>query len=123
MISPVTYSPLSSALLDSGAQPNELDLRRIKRMLEKRERYRYVTVNIAPTPCGYQITSPCCSRSIASDGQMIDIALIEYDETFTTWKLFNKDHAGNSWCLHHCSETLKTMVEYLITDPAKVFWQ
>src|SRR5660398_21549 len=61
MISPVTFTPITQTLHVSGAQPNEFDLRRLKRMLEKRDRYRYVTVSITPTISGYLITSPCCS--------------------------------------------------------------
>lgn len=123
MISPVTLSsPLTTVHL-TGAHPNELDLRRIMRMLQKRERYRYVTVNITPTNNGYLIQSPCCSRSIAPDGDLIDIGLIQYDEAATAWKLFSMDHAENKWCLHHCSETLKPLLEYLNADPSKAFWQ
>ncbi|RJX31990.1 MAG: DUF3024 domain-containing protein [Oxalobacter sp.] len=123
MISPVTFTPLTPALHITGAQPNEFDLRRLKRMLEKRERYRYVTVSITPTPNGYHITSPCCSRSISPDGKAIDIALIEYDEPSLTWKLYGMNHSAKQWHLQRCAEALRPLVEYLITDPHKVFWQ
>lgn len=123
MLSPVIFTPLSSAMPVTGSQPNEFDLRRLKRMLEKRERYRYVTVSIAPTTRGYHITSPCCSRSIASDGHLIDIAMIEYEDASSSWKLFGKNHTDNTWSLHHRSDSLRPLVEYLIADPSKTFWQ
>lgn len=123
MNSPVTISPPLATMNLCDAQPNELDLRRIVRTLEKRERYRYVTVNIAPTSNGYIIQSPCCSRSIATDNHLIDIALLEYDVTAQMWKLFNKNHSERSWNLYRCAETLRPLVEYLSTDPDKAFWQ
>ena len=123
MISPVTFTPVSPTLLAQGTQPNEFDLRRLKRMLEKRERYRYVTVSITPTDNGYLITSPCCSRSVSPDGALIDIALIEYEEASEMWKLSAKNHVEGQWDLQRSSETLKQLVEYLLLDPSKVFWQ
>jgi hypothetical protein len=123
MISPVSISPPLEMAYLPDAHPNELDLRRIMRMLQKRTRYRYVTVNITPTKNGYLIQSPCCSRSISSDGHLINIGLIQYDEASMTWKLFSMDHAEQKWCLHHCSVTLKPLLEYLNADPSKAFWQ
>jgi len=123
MISPVSISPPLGIVHLSGAHPNELDLRRIMRMLQKRVRYRYVTVNITPTKNGYLIQSPCCSRSISPDGHLIDIGLIQYDDFSATWKLFSMDHAENKWCLRHCTETLTPLLEYLNADPSKAFWQ
>ena len=123
MNSPVTVSPPLATVSVSSTKPSELDLRRIMRILEKRERYRYVTVNIVPTIDGYLIQSPCCSRSIAADEHLIDIALIEYDEANQMWKLFNKDHMEGTWNLHRCAENLRPLVEYLSADPDKSFWQ
>jgi hypothetical protein len=123
MISPVNISPPLETVHLTSVHPNELDLRRIMRMLQKRKRYRYVTVCITPTNNGYLIQSPCCSRSIAPDGHLIDIGLIEYDEASTTWKLFSMDHTHKKWCLNHRSETLKPLLEYLNADPSKSFWQ
>lgn len=123
MSAPVTILPPLAPLHLDGTQPNELDLRRILRILKKRERYRYVTVNIAPSENGYRILSPCCSRNIAPGGNLIDIALIEYDKSAKAWALFSKVHELNEWRLHHRSGSLTSLVEYLIADPAKDFWQ
>lgn len=123
MVSSVTISTPLAKVNVCGSHPNELDLRRIMRMLEKRVRYRYVTVNIAPTDNGYRILSPCCSRTIAPDGQMIDIALIQFNESSSTWELFSKDHAGNAWRLYRQSGTLTPLMDCLNEDPEKTFWQ
>jgi len=107
----------------ANRQPNELDLRRIIRMLSKRARYRYVSVKVMAVDGGYRILSPCCSRAIDHTGGMIDIARIEYDETHSIWKLFGKDHTQNEWQLRLCSERLKQVMECLNNDPERLFWQ
>ena len=123
MMPTATLMPVSPALLSTGQQPNELDLRRLKRMLAKRERYRYVTVRVTPTTMGYLITSPCCSRVVSAEGALIDIALIEYEATSERWTISSKNHIEGQWDLQRCAEALRPLVEYLLRDPARVFWQ
>ncbi|MBS1186890.1 MAG: hypothetical protein H6R04_908 [Burkholderiaceae bacterium] len=106
-----------------GCHPNELDLRRIAHMLEKRTRYRYVPVEVVPATNGYRIVSPCCSRTVDPNGGKIDIALIEFDQQSNKWKLFNKLHERNIWLLHLCADRLQQLLDCLNEDPARLFWQ
>lgn len=46
MLSSNLKVPQSEQPAGAGSQPNELDLRRIIRMLRKRARYRYVSVKV-----------------------------------------------------------------------------
>lgn len=103
--------------------PNELDIRRIKRFLIKRERYRYVSVNVVAASGGYHVISPCCSRAINSASGMIDIARIEFDALINQWKLFSKDHAQNAWQLRHSSVKFTPLMDFLNKDPERLFWQ
>lgn len=103
--------------------PNELDIRRIKRMLVKRERYRYVSVNVVASSGGYHVISPCCSRAINSESGMIDIARIEFDASLSKWKLFSKDHGRNAWELRHTSARFTPLMDFLNRDPERIFWQ
>jgi hypothetical protein len=107
----------------AGSQPNELDLRRIIRMLRKRARYRYVSVKVIAAAGGYVILSPCCSRTIDNAGGIIEIARIEYDEHFSLWKLFSKDHVRSEWCMRHSGQRLRQVMEKLNQDPERFFWQ
>jgi len=92
-------------------------------MLERRARYRYVTVKVLPVGGGYLVVSPCCSRTVEPQGGMIDIAMIEYDEPVKRWKLFSKDHDFNRWRLHIMSDRLGLLIDCLNEDYARVFWQ
>ena len=56
--------------------PNELDLRRIARAIQGRERYRYVKPHVIAAEAGYLVRSPCCSRNVDPAGGEIDIALL-----------------------------------------------
>jgi hypothetical protein len=114
---------MPAALIGAGRQPNEVDLRRIARRLDKRARYRYVAPKVQPCAGGYHIVSPCCSRNIDSGGGVIDIARIEYDETRRRWNLYYKDHAGNSWQLFMHTPQLDRLMECLNEDPQRLFWQ
>ena len=105
------------------AHPNELDRKRIERALATRKRYRYVSPNVKPVAGGYLIESPCCSRNIASDGGVIDIALIHHDAMSATWKLFRKDHKSGAWEFHSIHQRLGTITDELNADPERVFWQ
>ena len=104
-------------------QPNELDLRRIVRLLEKRARYRYVMPLVDTCENGYRIQSPCCSRNIDAAGGIIDSAWLEYDAPLDAWKLYRKEHALGRWQLHGLARRLGEVMDSLARDPARVFWQ
>ncbi|RZI42965.1 DUF3024 domain-containing protein [Herbaspirillum sp. HC18] len=107
----------------SGLHPNEVDLKRIARLLEKRERYQYVSPSVRPENGGYRIVSPCCSRNIDQSGGLIDIALIVFDEKSRSWNLFCKDHGRNMWQFHLRAAGLHAVMECLNADSGRVFWQ
>lgn len=104
-------------------QPNELDLRRIARSLERRSRYQYVLPMVEATPCGYRIVSACCSRNIESGDGIIDIAMFEFDHASGVWTLHRKDHRLDTWHVHVRAERLDHLTTYLNEDPERVFWQ
>lgn len=106
-----------------GVQPNELDRRRIEHALERRKRYRYVSPSVYAVHNGYLIKSPCCSRNIHPEGGIIDIALLQFEHGETPWRLYRKDHRAQQWHLHSQHERLVELLELLITDPERQFWQ
>lgn len=103
--------------------PNELDLRRIVRLLEKRARYRYVSPVVEAFEEGYRIQSACCSRNIDASGGVIDIAWIVYDAECGAWNLYHKDHGRGSWQFYLAAGRLDAAMAHLNEDPARVFWQ
>ena len=105
------------------AHPNELDCRRIERALRSRQRYRYVSPNVAGVAGGYLIQSPCCSRNIDAEGGVIEIALLHYDGASATWHLLRKDHERGVWILHSTHQRLTSVTDVLNVDPERVFWQ
>lgn len=111
--------PVSGA----GRQPNEVDLKRICRLLEKRGRYHYVSPAVKAIDGGYLIVSPCCSRNIDQQGGPIDIARIEFDDRLETWTLYGKDHVLNTWCMQIRASRLDHVMAYLNEDPERTFWQ
>lgn len=113
---------LPAAVAGTTPHPNELDLRRIVRMLEKRARYRYVQPVVDMCDNGYVIQSPCCSRNVDASGGVIDIALIEYDAILDAWKVHRKDHECGSWQFHGLTSRLGDAIEYVAEDPAREFW-
>ena len=106
-----------------AAHPNEFDLKRIERALKGRLRYRYVTPGVLAVSGGYRIESPCCSRNIDRDGGVVDVALLLYEEGRGAWRLFRKDHGRGSWELHSIHARLNELLEELIADPGRRFWQ
>ena len=104
-------------------QPNELDLKRISRLLEKRSRYRYVSPRVEAIDDGYRILSPCCSRTVDSAGGEIDIARLAYDEDSRMWRLYSKDHARDEWLYYDGGRELDAVLMALLADPYRVFWQ
>lgn len=120
---PATQTSHFSGIPDNGCHPNELDLRRITQMLERRARYRYVSVSVLPADNGCRIVSPCCSRTVDPHGGMIDIAQVVFDESASQWKLFNKHHERNEWQLYLCADKLVSLIDCLNEDPSRLFWQ
>ena len=108
---------------DAARHPNELDVRRIQKSLEKRRRYRYVSPNVRQTPRGYLIESPCCSRSVDPEGGVIDVALIQYGGGRRPWRLLEKDHARGEWRLHSQHASLTAALECLNEDARREFWK
>jgi hypothetical protein len=104
-------------------QPNELDIRRIKRLLQQRTRYLYVMPQVKIVEHGYCIQSPCCSRNLDSSGGLVDIARLEYDIRLGVWKLFRKDHQENRWDFFSLEQRLEGLMDYLNVDAARLFWQ
>ncbi len=117
--------PVSAGTAPRGAaiaQPNELDARRIERALEMRQRYRYVQPLELGEPGGYRVLSPCCSRRVDVAGGTIDIARLRYDARKDRWQLLAKDHSRDRW-LPQAQGRLHELLELLVTDPGRVFWQ
>jgi len=103
--------------------PNDLDRKRIERVLKARKRYRYVVPRVHAVANGYLIESPCCSRNIDADGGIIDIALLQYDGDLGIWQLYRKDHGCGQWDLHSKHGRLSEILELLNIDPNRAFWQ
>jgi len=105
-----------------GAHPNELDLRRIRRALESRRRYRYVEPRVLGIADGYRIESPCCSRNVDPQGGVIDIARIEPVPASGQWQLQRRDHPGQTWVVHGVFASLGAALDVLNEDPDRLFW-
>jgi hypothetical protein len=117
-------APVPNAIpLGRCPHPNDLDLKRIKRALQARKRYRYVRPKVLAVAGGYRIESPCCSRNIDADGGIIDVALLQYDLEQNAWQIYRKDHRYGTWELHSTSLRLPEVLERLNTDPERKFWQ
>jgi hypothetical protein len=114
---------MTALLKRPAAHPNEFDKRRIERALDQRVRYRYVAPRVLETERGYKVESPCCSRNIASDGGVIDIALLEFDERQKLWCLSAKDHIRNEWRLTSVFVKLHEALAMLTEDAQRDFWQ
>lgn len=105
------------------AHPNDLDRKRIERALRTRKRYRYVSPKVLGVTGGYRIESPCCSRNIDADGGLVDVALIEFQESPNAWRLYRKDHSQGTWELHGTYDRLSEILDLLNADPERKFWQ
>lgn len=107
-----------------GAQhPNELDLRRITRAIEKRQRYRYVSPQVMPVDGGYLVTSPCCSRNVDPSGGQIFIALIQFDCDQSLWRIHSRNHDLAEWQPFAQSPRLGEILNCLNEDTDRIFWQ
>ena len=113
---------LPSPGLPIGAHPNELDLRRIRRTLENRRRYRYVEPRVVGIAEGYRIESPCCSRNIDPDGGVIDIARLLPSALDGRWELQYRDHARQRWASHAFFASRSDALAVLCDDPDRLFW-
>lgn len=115
--------PLAAWNAVQPRHPNELDLRRIRRALERRVRYRYVEPSVLPHQDGYRIESPCCSRTVDPEGGVIDIALIRWLAGPACWWLYSRDHVHGEWQPELPFDRLADLLELLVTDPDRIFWQ
>lgn len=102
--------------------PNEVDRKRIEKLLGERERYKYVSPKVLPDIDGYLVRSPCCSRTVDPQGGEIDIARIEY-QSGDFWRLYAKDDASQNWRAHSEYLSLQTLLGSLIADPKREFWR
>ncbi len=102
--------------------PNDVDRRRILRLLKNRRRYRYVRPIVLPGPEGYIVRSPCCSRTVDNAGGMIDIAWLRYRGGHDAWHLYRRDHVTEAWVIQSVQSSLALAVADLNEDPARVFW-
>jgi hypothetical protein len=105
-----------------SAHPNELDVRRIRRTLENRRRYRYVEPQVIGIAGGYRIESPCCSRNIDPAGGLIDIARLLQAPHNGQWLLQYRDHAQQCWVTHGFFPSLGAALAVLGEDPDRLFW-
>lgn len=103
--------------------PNELDLLRVERAVEQRERYRYVTPTVLGVEDGYLIRSQCCSRNVDPDGGEIDVALINWEDRRREWVLYRRDHVAACWIEDSRYARLPELFLRLNSDPHKLFWQ
>jgi len=103
--------------------PNDVDRKRIEKALAARSRYRYVTPRVCATDSGYRIVSPCCSRNIDTNGGEIDIALIQFRARGPSWRLSSRDHKVQAWVAYGEFSTLAALLEPLLTDSERRFWQ
>ncbi len=102
--------------------PNDVDRRRILRLLKNRRRYRYTQPVVLPGPDGYIVRSPCCSRRIDGAGGVIDIAWLRYRSGHNIWHLYRRDHATEAWVIQSTQASLTEAIAELNNDPMRVFW-
>jgi len=121
---PPQARPLDDLARVQGAQPNELDRKRISRGLLTRKRYRYVSPAVQVVENGYLIESPCCSRRVDPEGGVVDVALLQYSPGEPLpWTLYRKDHERAAWERHAKFERLQELLAVLNADPERLFWQ
>jgi len=99
-----------------------MDGRRIVRALKRRARYRYVSPEVQVEADGYRILSPCCSRTVDTDGAKIDIARLVCKGGPGAWLLYSHDHVAQSWELQG-EGRLHALLALLCTDPQRIFWK
>lgn len=102
--------------------PNPVDRKRIEKSLARRTRYRYVRPRVLDVENGYQIVSPCCSRNVDKNGGEIAIARIEFGEQ-GFWQLYRHDHDARSWVQFGEYLNLQSLLDPLLKDWGRIFWQ
>ncbi len=113
---------LNSAMSTPYPHPNEVDRKRIEKMLKARERYKYVAPTVEAIIDGYLVRSPCCSRTVDPTGGEIDIARIEFQPD-GCWRLLQKNDELQNWRVHSEYLSLEKLLTRLITDHKKEFWR
>jgi len=103
--------------------PNEFDLRRIRRALDQRKRYRYVSPRVWAEPGGYRIESPCCSRNIDPAGGVIDVARLAHVGGGRPWQLYQPDERAGGWRLNSVHQNLNDALDLLAVDEHREFWR
>lgn len=119
---PAPAVPADAPRAGFRTQPNELDLRRIERLLEKRIRYRYVSPRVEACDDGYRVVSPCCSRNVDTAGGDIEIARLVWDGAGGSWRLYSRDHARGEWMFYDSGRQIDAVLMALLADPFRVFW-
>lgn len=119
---PAPVAPADAPRAGFRTQPNELDLRRIERLLEKRIRYRYVSPRVEACDDGYRVVSPCCSRNVDTAGGDIEIARLVWDGAAGSWRLYSRDHARGEWMFYDSGRQIDAVLMALLADPFRVFW-
>ncbi len=113
---------MNVAAASSHRHPNEVDCKRIEKMLCGRARYKYVSPFVVQEFAAYVVRSPCCSRTVDPQGGEIDIARIEYLHD-GLWLLCKRDDAVQRWHTHSRHRNLKALMAYLVWDPGREFWR
>jgi len=103
-------------------RPNAFDRKCIERALDKRKRYRYVSPALRAVDGGFVVESPCCSRRIDAAGGVIEVALIRLSST-GFWQLHFRNHAAGEWKLYDVYQKLNDLLDPLIEDSTRLFWQ
>lgn len=105
-----------------GEVVRDLAQARIERAIAQRSRYRYVHPRVEAEGEGWKIVSPNCSRNIDKQGGDIDIAWLTPDGE-GGWLLFARDHARRGWDLRARSRRLSDVLDRLVVDSEREFWQ
>jgi hypothetical protein len=103
-------------------QLSVFERKQIQRAIEKRKRYRFVRPTVRMLPDGILVESPCCSRRIDPTGGMVHVALLQRMPS-GGWQLYCRDHSTLSWKLHSPHAQLADLLDSLVTDPDRIFWQ
>lgn len=106
-----------------------LDRVRIEVALEARSRYKYVQPRVLREGEGWQVRSPNCSRNIDPSGGEIPIAWLTPGPQASGsglpawWQLHARDHAQGLWRPTLRAPTLTEVLQRLVQDPDREYWQ
>lgn len=112
-----------SAIAAIRPHPNEFDRRRIEAALKRRRRYRYVEPSVVVEEGGYRIESACCSRTIDPEGGVVDIARIGWSAEGESWTLSWRDRRVGEWAVDLVAPRLDMLLDRLLADEDRRFWQ